>query len=54
MKTRKRFDAVQMMRLIRDRLSKRFRRMTFEEQKDYMRKQLGHKATEKATRGRQE
>ena len=36
----KKFDAVRMMREIRDGLSKEFMNMTFEEQKRYMRKRL--------------
>jgi len=36
----KKFDAVKMMRKIRDGLSREFMHMTFEEQKLYMRKRL--------------
>lgn len=36
----KKFDAVDMMRKIRDRLSAEFKDMTFEEQKDFMKKRL--------------
>ena len=38
-------DSVKMMRKIRDRLSKEFGQMTFEEQKEYMTKQLRRKSS---------
>ena len=38
-KNEKKFDSVKMMREIRDSLSKQFKRMNFEEQKQYMRQQ---------------
>ena len=40
MKAKKKFDAVKMMREIRDRLSKEMMGMSFQEQKEYIRKQL--------------
>lgn len=39
-KTEKPFDAVQMMRGIRDKLSEQFKDLSFEEQKRYMRERL--------------
>ena len=39
-KTENSFDAVQMMRGIRDKLSEQFKDMSFEEQKRYMRERL--------------
>ena len=36
MKSEKEFDAVKMMREIRDKLSKRFMNMSYEEQKEYI------------------
>ena len=36
----KQFDAVQMMRLIRDRMSEEIRDMTFEEEQAYIRQRL--------------
>jgi hypothetical protein len=39
-KSEKPFDAVEMMREIRDKLSMRFQEMSFEEQKQYMRERL--------------
>ena len=39
-KTEKSFDAVQMMRGIRNKLSEQLKDMSFEEQKRYMREQL--------------
>ena len=36
----KKFDSVKMMREIRDELSKKFMKMTFEEQKKYIRKNI--------------
>jgi hypothetical protein len=41
----KSFDAVQMMRQIRDRLSAQCKEMTFEEQKQYIRERLSGKPT---------
>ncbi len=41
------FDAVKMMRNIRDKLSKEFENMTYEEQKVYIRKRTGHILQEK-------
>jgi len=43
-KNEKSFDAVQMMRQIRDRLSAQCQEMTFEEQKRYIRERLSGKA----------
>ncbi len=39
-KSKKPFDAVKMMREIRDKLSMQFREMSFEEQQQYMRERL--------------
>lgn len=36
----KKFDSVKMMRTIRDELSKKFGKMSFEEQKKYINEQL--------------
>ena len=44
-KTEKRFDAVQMMRGIRDKLSEQFKDMSFEGQKRYMKERLSAKGT---------
>jgi len=44
-KNEKSFDAVQMMRQIRDRLSAQCKEMTFEEQKQYIRERLSGKPT---------
>ena len=44
METLKDFDAVKMMREIRDKLSMQFQEMSFEEQKQYMRERLRVKA----------
>ncbi|MCH8293302.1 hypothetical protein IH992_19650 [Candidatus Poribacteria bacterium] len=41
----KQFDAVKMMREIRDRLSNQFRDMNFEEQKQYIRERIHVKPT---------
>ena len=38
--TKKSFDAVQMMRSIRDTLSEQIKGMTFEEERNYIRKRL--------------
>jgi len=43
-KSKKPFDAVKMMREIRDNLSMQFQEMSFEEQKQYMRERLRIKA----------
>ena len=43
-KSEKSFDAVQMMRQLRDRLSAQCKDMTFEEQKRYMKERLSGKA----------
>jgi hypothetical protein len=43
-KSKKPFDAVKMMREIRDKLSLRFQEMSFEEQQQYMRERLRVKA----------
>jgi len=48
-KSEKSFDAVQMMRQIRDRLSTQCKEMTFEEQKRYIRERLSGKPTRGAT-----
>jgi hypothetical protein len=46
MKTREKpFDAVRIMREIRDRLSEQYKEMTFEEQKQYIRERLSSKPT---------
>jgi hypothetical protein len=42
-KSEKSFDAVQMMRQLRDRLSAQCKDMTFEEQKQYIREHLRSK-----------
>ena len=39
-KSEKSFDAVQLMRQIRDKLSEQFKDMSFEEQKRYLRERL--------------
>ena len=44
-KSEKSFDAVQMMRQLRDRLSAQCQDMTFEEQKRYIRERLSSKPT---------
>ena len=44
-KSEKSFDAVQMMRQIRDRLSAQCQEMTFEEQKRYISERLRSKPT---------
>ncbi len=44
-KSEKSFDAVQMMRQLRDRLSAQCKEMTFEEQKQYIRERLSGKPT---------
>jgi len=49
MKTEKGFDSVKMMREIRDRLSKQFVNISYEEQKDYITKRIKDKA--KITQG---
>jgi hypothetical protein len=43
-KSKKPFDAVKMMREIRDKLSLQFQEMSFEEQQQYMRERLRVKA----------
>ncbi|MFL6203098.1 MAG: hypothetical protein ACJ76J_28350 [Thermoanaerobaculia bacterium] len=40
MKTEKKFDAVMTMREIRDAISREIQGMSFEQQREYMRKQL--------------
>jgi len=45
-KREKPFDAVRMMRQIRDRLSEQCKEMTFEEQKQYIRERLSGKPTQ--------
>jgi hypothetical protein len=40
MKSEKKFDAVKMMRKIRDKLSKEFKNMNYEEQKRYIRERI--------------
>jgi len=40
MRTEKKFDSVMMMRKIRDRLSKKIINMSYEEQKEYIKKRL--------------
>ena len=45
-KSEKSFDAVQMMRQLRDRLSAQCQDMTFEEQKRYIRERLRSKPTQ--------
>jgi len=47
-KHKKTFDAVQTMRDIRDRLSERFKHLSFAEQKRYMRERLGVKSPARA------
>jgi hypothetical protein len=46
-KREKPFDAVRMMREIRDRLSEQCKEMTFEEQKQYIRERLSGKTTKR-------
>jgi hypothetical protein len=49
-KTEKPFDAVQNMRRIRDRLSRKFQDMTYEQEKEYLRRKLrGHKVVSRKT-----
>lgn len=50
MKTKKKFDAVKMMRKIRDKLSKEFKDLSYKEQEEYIRKRTGirPKASQKA------
>ena len=50
-KSEKQFDAVKMMREIRDRLSNQFRDMSFEEQKQYIRERIHVKPTKARPRG---
>ena len=45
-KREKPFDAVRMMREIRDKLSEQCKEMTFEEQKQYMSQRLSGKTTQ--------
>ena len=45
-KSEKSFDAVQMMRQLRDKLSAQCQDMTFEEQKQYIRERLSGKPTQ--------
>ena len=45
-KKEKAFDAVKMMREIRDRISSETENMTFEELKEYIKKQLSENKTE--------
>lgn len=40
MRSEKKFDAVKMMREIRDKLSKEFRNMSYEEQKRYIKERI--------------
>jgi len=40
MRSEKKFDAVKMMREIRDRLSKEFMNLSYEEQKRYIRERI--------------
>lgn len=47
MKTEKSFDAVKMMRKIRDRLSKEFKNMSYEEQGRYIKKRVHLKPSHK-------
>ena len=42
--TEKKFDAVKMMREIRDKLSKEFENMSYEEQKKYIREKIKNRA----------
>ena len=44
MNSKKKFDAVQMMREIRDKLSEEFMNMSFEEQKRYLKETLEKQA----------
>ena len=43
-KKKKKFDAVKNMREIRDRLSRKFADMSYEDEKKYIRENLGKKA----------
>ena len=47
-KNKKGFDCVKMMRDIRDQISREIAGMTFEEQRDWMKKQLAKKPVKKA------
>ena len=40
MRSKKKFDAVKMMRQIRDKMSKEFKSMNYQEQKGYIREKL--------------
>jgi len=44
MKSEKKFDAVKTMREVRDRLSDQFKNMSFEEQKQYIRRRVSIKS----------
>jgi len=47
-KNKKKFDAVKTMREIRDRLSDRFKDMSFEEEKCYIRERINARIKEKS------
>jgi hypothetical protein len=47
MKTEKKFDSVKMMREIRDKLSKEFANMNYEEQKKYIKERIKNKTKTK-------
>lgn len=48
----KQFDAVKMMRDVRERLSQIFEKMSFEEEKAYIKKHVNTPATQEANRKR--
>lgn len=47
MRSEEKFDAVRMMREIRDRLSKKFMNMSYEEQKRYIKERVRRKTKAK-------
>ena len=47
MKSKKKIDSVKMMREIRDKLSKEFSAMSYEEQKKYIKEKIKSKRTHK-------
>lgn len=51
--TEKQFDAVKMMREIRDDLSQKFKDMNFEEQKEYIREHISPPVSREVERTRQ-
>lgn len=51
-KSKQSFDAVHMMRQIRDRLSEQCKDMTFEEQQQYIKKRLSDQPPQERSRAR--